>query len=72
MPTRFWLVDPALRDAVSRLEAAGGVRDAPRRWSTPRRWPTPTRRYAAERDAACRRHAGPGALGGRGRDAAAG
>ena len=23
MPTRFWLVDPALRDAVSRLEAAG-------------------------------------------------
>jgi hypothetical protein len=28
MPTRFWLVDPALRDAVSRLEAAGGVRQA--------------------------------------------
>lgn len=28
MPTRFWLVDPPLRDAVSRLEAAGGVRQA--------------------------------------------
>jgi exopolyphosphatase/guanosine-5'-triphosphate,3'-diphosphate pyrophosphatase len=28
MPTRFWLVDAALRDAVSRLEAAGGVRAA--------------------------------------------
>jgi hypothetical protein len=28
MPTRFWLVDPLLRDAVSRLEAAGGVRQA--------------------------------------------
>jgi hypothetical protein len=28
MPTRYWLVDPALRDAVSRLEAGGGVRRA--------------------------------------------
>ena len=28
MPTRYWLVDPALRDAVSRLEAEGGVRQA--------------------------------------------
>jgi hypothetical protein len=28
MPTRFWLVDTVLRDAVSRLEAAGGVRRA--------------------------------------------
>jgi hypothetical protein len=28
MPTLFWLVDPELRDAVSRLEAAGGVRRA--------------------------------------------
>jgi hypothetical protein len=28
MPTRFWLVDAALRDAVSRLEAGGGVRQA--------------------------------------------
>jgi exopolyphosphatase/guanosine-5'-triphosphate,3'-diphosphate pyrophosphatase len=28
MPTLFWLVDPELRAAVSRLEAAGGVRQA--------------------------------------------
>jgi exopolyphosphatase/guanosine-5'-triphosphate,3'-diphosphate pyrophosphatase len=28
MPTRFWLVDAALREAVSRLEADGGVRRA--------------------------------------------
>ena len=28
MPTRYWLVDAELRDAVSRLEAAGGVRRA--------------------------------------------
>jgi uncharacterized protein len=25
MPTRYWLVDPSWRQAVSRLEAAGGV-----------------------------------------------
>jgi hypothetical protein len=30
MPTRFWLVDPVLRPAVSRLEAEGGVRAAER------------------------------------------
>ncbi len=28
MPTRYWLVDPALRDAVSRIESTGGVRQA--------------------------------------------
>jgi hypothetical protein len=28
MPTRYWLVDTEVRDAVSRLEAAGGVRRA--------------------------------------------
>jgi hypothetical protein len=28
MPTRYWLVDEALREAVSRLEAAGGVKQA--------------------------------------------
>jgi hypothetical protein len=28
MPTRYWLVDPALRQAVSRLESEGGVRRA--------------------------------------------
>ena len=30
MPTRYWLVDAALRHAVSQLEAAGGVRQAER------------------------------------------
>jgi hypothetical protein len=30
MPTRFWLVDPGLRAAVGRLEAAGGVARAER------------------------------------------
>ena len=28
MPTRYWLVDPTLREAVSRLESTGGVRRA--------------------------------------------
>ena len=28
MPTAYWLVDPTLREAVSRLEATGGVRRA--------------------------------------------
>ena len=28
MPTRYWLVDAALRDRVSRLESTGGVRRA--------------------------------------------
>jgi len=28
MPTRYWLVDPEWNRAVSRLEAAGGVREA--------------------------------------------
>jgi hypothetical protein len=28
MPTRYWLVDPDVRAAVGRLEAAGGVREA--------------------------------------------
>jgi hypothetical protein len=28
MPTRYWLTDPELRDAVSRLESVGGVRAA--------------------------------------------
>ena len=31
MPTRYWLVDPALRVLVGRLEAAGGV--PPYRWA---------------------------------------
>jgi hypothetical protein len=28
MPTRYWLVDPDLREAVSTLESTGGVRQA--------------------------------------------
>jgi hypothetical protein len=28
MPTRYWLVDPSLREAVSRVESTGGVRQA--------------------------------------------
>jgi len=28
MPTRYWLVDPPLRDAIAGLEAEGGVKDA--------------------------------------------
>jgi len=28
MPTRYWLLDPSLREAVSRLESMGGVRQA--------------------------------------------
>jgi uncharacterized protein len=28
MPTRYWLVDPHLREVVSRLESTGGVRQA--------------------------------------------
>ena len=28
MPTRYWLVDPSLREAVSTLESTGGVRQA--------------------------------------------
>jgi hypothetical protein len=64
MPTRFWLVDENLRDAVSRLEAVGGVRqaeaavdgDALRRAHD---------RYAAERDRALpASHTGPRPSGG--------
>jgi hypothetical protein len=28
MPTRFWLVDPDIRDVVARLESQGGVKEA--------------------------------------------
>ena len=28
MPTRYWLVDPGLRDSVSRIESTGGVKQA--------------------------------------------
>jgi hypothetical protein len=64
MPTRFWLVDPVLRDEVSRLEAAGGVRYAADRVS-PDAVADAHARYAVERDAALPRgHTGPAPSGG--------
>jgi hypothetical protein len=51
MPTRFWLVDPALKEAVSRLEAAGGVRQAEAAVDAAALADAHAR-YAAERDAA--------------------
>jgi hypothetical protein len=51
MPTRYWLVGAAHRDAVSRLEAAGGVREAERAVD-PDELAAAHARYAAERDAA--------------------
>jgi hypothetical protein len=49
MPTRFWLVDAELCAAVSRLEAAGGVRDA-QEAVDPRALQDAHNSYAAERD----------------------
>jgi uncharacterized protein len=50
MPTRYWLVDPALREAVSRLESTGGVRQAETEVD-PDALAAAHARYAAERDA---------------------
>ncbi len=50
MPTRYWLVDAHLREAVSRLEAAGGVGRAEAAVD-PDELAAAHRRYAAERDA---------------------
>ena len=50
MPTRYWLVDPVLREAVSRLESTGGVRAAEAACD-PLAVADAHRRYAAERDA---------------------
>ncbi len=50
MPTRYWLVDPQLRSAVGRLEAAGGVREAEAHVD-PAALAECHRRYAEERDA---------------------
>jgi hypothetical protein len=64
MPTRYWLVDPLLVTAVSRLEATGGVRAAERAVASEdlRR---AHERYAAERDAAVpANHTGPRPSGG--------
>lgn len=64
MPTRYWLVGPAEREAVSRLEAAGGVKEAEATVDG-RELAAAHDRYAAERDAALpERHPGPRPSGG--------
>ena len=64
MPTRYWLVDPDLTPAVSRLEAAGGVRRAAAAVDADA-LATAHAAYAAERDAALPSgHAGPRPHGG--------
>jgi hypothetical protein len=64
MPTRFWLVDPELRAAVGRLEAAGGVRRAEAEVD-PDELAEAHARYRAERDAALPAdHRGPRPSGG--------
>jgi hypothetical protein len=49
MPTRFWLVDPGLCEAVSRVESTGGVRQAEAEVPT-ERVAEAHARYAGERD----------------------
>jgi hypothetical protein len=51
MPTRYWLVDRKLREAVSRLESTGGVRQAEAEID-PEVLARAHARYAAERDSA--------------------
>jgi uncharacterized protein len=64
MPTRFWLVDPALVTRVSRVESAGGVRAAEAAVD-PEELQRAHDRYAAERDAAIPAdHEGPRPHGG--------
>ena len=64
MPTRYWLVGPALAQAVGRLEASGGV-DAAEAEVDPDELADAHRRYAAERDAQVPAdHAGPRPFGG--------
>jgi hypothetical protein len=64
MPTRYWLVDHALCATVSRLEAAGGVRQAAAA-VPPEALAAAHARYAAERDATLPAdHAGPRPAGG--------
>ncbi len=64
MPTRYWLVDPALRDAVSRLESSGGVRQAEAEIASDQVAEAHLR-YAAEREALIPAdHDGPRPTGG--------
>ena len=51
MPTRYWLVDPKLHEAVSRIESTGGVRRAEAEID-PELLARAHAAYAAERDAA--------------------
>ena len=64
MPTRYWLIDPVLREAVSRVESQGGVRQAEAEVAAAR-LEAAHARYAAERDALIPEdHAGPRPSGG--------
>ena len=64
MPTRYWLVDDHLREAVSRLESSGGVKAAEADVDGAA-LADAHRRYAAERDAALPvGHVGPRPAGG--------
>src|SRR5262245_27789283 len=64
MPTRYWLVDPGWNRAVSRLEAAGGVREA-ETLLDPHTIAAAHRAYAIERDAEIpQSHRGPRPSGG--------
>jgi len=64
MPTRYWLIDPAVRAAIGRLEAEGGVRRAEREVD-PEALAAAHQRYRAERDDALGPdHDGPRPSGG--------
>ena len=64
MPTRYWLCGPEARDAVSRIEAAGGVRQAEAAVD-PDELAAAHRRAAEERDAELPAdHSGPRPYGG--------
>ena len=64
MPTRYWLCDPYLRDAVSRLESTGGVKAAEAAVPA-ERIAAAHAAYAAERDALIDPgHVGPRPSGG--------
>jgi uncharacterized protein len=64
MPTRYWLVDPYLREAVSRIESSGGVRRAEEEVGLARIAELHAR-YAEERDELIPKdHRGPRPSGG--------
>jgi hypothetical protein len=64
MPTRYWLVSDADREAIGRMEAAGGVKQAEAEID-PEVLADAHRRYAAERDAQIPPdHEGPRPFGG--------